>query len=173
MSQVRPRSRFIRSVLGCALLSVGLIAPVAARAPERPARAPSFVLPARAGSVSLDSLRGHVVYLDFWASWCGPCRASFPWMAGLVERYKGRGLRVVAVNLDKDRELADAFLADHPAAFTVAFDPKGRTAEAYKVAAMPTSFVIGKDGSLLLRHAGFDPRHTDEVEKRIQEALAP
>jgi thiol-disulfide isomerase/thioredoxin len=146
--------------------------PVSARAPARAAAAPSFTLPARSGSLSLDSLRGHVVYLDFWASWCGPCRASFPWMAGLAQRYKAKGLRIVAVNLDKDRSLADDFLSRYPAAFDIAFDPSGRTAEAYKVAAMPTSFVIGKDGAVVLRHAGFEPRRTAEVEKSIQEALA-
>ena len=90
----------------------------------------------------------------------------------LAERNRARGLEIVAINLDKDRALADGFLAEHPAAFAVAFDPKGATAEAYRVTVMPSSFVIGRDGALLLRHTGFDPRRTREVEARIEEALA-
>lgn len=157
--------------LVCLTMASVAVAPAAPRGRARAEVAPAFNLPARSGSASLDSLRGHVVYLDFWASWCGPCRASFPWMAQLNEKYRARGLRIVAVNLDKDRTLADGFLAEHPAPFTVAFDPAGRTADTYKVKVMPSSFVIGKDGSLLLRHAGFDPRHAAEVEARIEEAL--
>ena len=141
-------------------------------------RPPLFELSDSSGSqVKLqDYLGKKVILIDFWASWCGPCRSSFPWMAQLAKRYHERGFEVVAVNLDKDRALADAFLAEHlaksPEGFTVAFDPAGRTAGSYQVAAMPTSFVIGRDGRVLLRHAGFDARRTDDVVKRIEEALA-
>ncbi len=94
-------------------------------------------------------------------------------MAGLNERYASRGLRIVAINLDKDREAADAFLEKYPAPFTVAFDPAGRTAEAFKVAAMPSSYLIGPAGTILYAHAGFDPRKTGPLEARIQEACTP
>lgn len=141
-----------------------------------PVAAPAFTLAGRSGEVRLAELRGKVVVVDFWASWCGPCRASFPWLAKLAERHRARGFEVVAVNLDKERALADAFLAEHlpkvPAGFTVAFDPKGGTAESFHVAAMPTSFVIGRDGSVVYRHAGFDARKTAELELHIEEALA-
>jgi thiol-disulfide isomerase/thioredoxin len=145
-----------------------------------PVAAPVFVLPGRSGEVSLAALRGRVVYVDFWASWCGPCRASFPWMSQFAERERAKGLAVVAINLDKDRTLADAFLSQYLApealgprdSFQVAFDPAGKTAEAYHVQAMPTSFLIGKDGTILLRHAGFDPRRTADLEQHIEEALA-
>jgi thiol-disulfide isomerase/thioredoxin len=166
-----PRPRTVRFALACLLMACAAFAP--AQAASRPSghAAPSFKLPTLTSTVSLDSLRGHVVYLDFWASWCGPCRASFPWMTGLDKKYRAQGLKIVAVNLDKDRALADEFLADYPAPFTVAFDPKGGAAEAYGVSVMPSSFVIGKDGSVLLRHAGFDPQHTGKVEMQIEEAL--
>ena len=132
--------------------------------------APTFSLPGRTGTVSLDSLRGRVVYVDFWASWCEPCRRSFPWLNTLRERYAGRGLTIVAINLDKDRRAADAFLERFPANFLVAYDPAAKTAEAYRVSAMPSSFLIGPTGALLLSHAGFDPRKTGTIEALIQEA---
>jgi thiol-disulfide isomerase/thioredoxin len=143
-------------------------------AASKPDPAPSFTLASRSGpAVALDSLRSQVVLVDFWASWCVPCRQSFPWMNALQERYGARGLRVVAINLDKERALADKFLAAHPATFTVAFDPSGKTAEAYRVAAMPSSFLISRDGKILVRHAGFDPKKTSELENAIAKACAP
>jgi len=132
--------------------------------------APSFTLPSRHGTVCSDSLRGKVVYVDFWASWCGPCRGSFPWLKSLHERFADKGLVVVAINLDKSRDDADAFLAKYPAPFTVAFDPAGKTAEAFHVAAMPTSFIVGRDGTLLHTHAGFDRKKVAAIETLIQEA---
>src|SRR4249919_1638262 len=94
-------------------------APAPARAPKPQPTAPTFTLPASHGEVTLASLRGKAVLVDFWASWCGPCRQSFPWMNDLQRRYGARGLAIVAVNLDKDHELANAFLHEVPAMFTV------------------------------------------------------
>lgn len=152
-----------------AAICLALAGPAAAK---RPIAAPSFRLSTPNGTVALDSLRGKVVYLDFWASWCQPCQRSFPWMSELQQRHASDGLTVVAINLDKSREAADAFLEKHPPEFVVAFDSTGKTAEAYHVPAMPTSFLIGRDGTLLDSHAGFDPRRTAEIEKRIEQALA-
>jgi cytochrome c biogenesis protein CcmG/thiol:disulfide interchange protein DsbE len=135
--------------------------------------APVFSLPGGSGTVSLDSLRGRVVYVDFWASWCDPCRRSFPWLNTLHERYSARGLTIVAINLDKDRRAADAFLEKFPARFLVAFDASGKTAEAYGVSAMPSSFLIGPSGTLLSSHAGFDPRKTGTIEALIKENCRP
>jgi cytochrome c biogenesis protein CcmG/thiol:disulfide interchange protein DsbE len=140
------------------------------RADQR-AKAPAFELPTRDGTVSLASLSGRVVIVDFWASWCGPCRQSFPWMAAMHERLASKGLSIVAVNLDKERSAANGFLADYRAPFTVAFDPEGKTAGAYKVKGMPTTFVISTDGRVLYSHIGFDPKRTGEIEAIIQEAL--
>lgn len=165
----------VTSVFAFALVVGALVGPATRvhAAPAPPMTAAGFKLPGREGVVDLAAFRGKVVYLDFWASWCGPCRASFPWMTNLARTHAADSLVVIAVNLDKDRALADAFLVEHPAGFRVAFDPSGRTAEAYKVSAMPTSFLIGRDGTVLLRHAGFDARRTADVERRIVEALRP
>jgi cytochrome c biogenesis protein CcmG/thiol:disulfide interchange protein DsbE len=154
------------------ILAMSVTPPARAKS-HAPAQAPTFNLPAREGSVALDSLRGRVVLVDFWASWCEPCKRSFPWMNTLVERYGERGLSVVAINLDKDRDLADHFIAEREPKFTIAFDPKGGTAEAYHVAAMPSSFLVGPDGAILASHLGFDPRKAADFEKRIAAHLAP
>ncbi len=138
---------------------------------ERPA--PSFTLPIHAGgTVSLDSLRGKVVLVDFWASWCGPCKMSFPWLRTMHERYSSKGLEIVAIDLDKSRDAADAFLEEIPAPFVVADDPSGKTAEAFKVKAMPSSFLISPRGEIIYSHAGFDPKKTGVLEALIREAVA-
>src|SRR5436190_21459373 len=98
-----------------------IAAPVLAKAPKPAPVAPAFTLPGLKGDVTLESLRGKAVLVDFWASWCGPCRQSFPWMNDLQRKYGDKGLAIVAVNLDKDREFASSFLAEVPASFTVAF----------------------------------------------------
>jgi thiol-disulfide isomerase/thioredoxin len=139
--------------------------------PATPANAPPFSLPGRSGTVSLAGLAGRLVYVDFWASWCGPCRQSFPWMAMLHARYGAKGLTVIAINLDKDRDAADAFLLDHPAPFLVAFDPAGTTAEAFHVRTMPSSYLIGPAGAILRTMAGFDTAEAPAVEQAIREAL--
>lgn len=133
--------------------------------------APSFTLPTRGGTVAMDSLRGNVVYVDFWASWCGPCQKSFPWMKSLHERFGSKGLVIVAINLDKDRSAADDFLAKYAAPFQVAFDPSGKTAKAYKVWGMPTSYVVSPTGAILSTHPGFDPKRTAAIEAEIEGAL--
>jgi thiol-disulfide isomerase/thioredoxin len=135
--------------------------------------APRFTLPTRNASVSLDSLQGKVVYVDFWASWCGPCKQSFPWMKTLHDRYAPKGLVIVAINLDKDRGAAESFLEKYPAPFTVAFDPSGKTAKAYKVWGMPTSYVVSKTGTILATHAGFDPKRSGAIETEIASLLTP
>jgi len=154
-------------------LAIALIAtPVVAKAPKSSSHpAPAFTLPGLKGDVSLESLRGKTVLVDFWASWCGPCRQSFPWMNDLQKRYGDKGLTIVAVNLDKDREFANAFLAEVPASFTVVFDPAGTTAERYKVKAMPTTVLVSADGHVLVTHTGFDARKAPEFEAQIAEAL--
>ena len=127
---------------------------------------------ASASDESLISGReGKVVIVDFWASWCVPCRRSFPWMNEMLERYGDKGLVIIAVNLDKDRPAADAFLAETPANFEIEFDPKAAIAREYGVEAMPSSFVFGRDGELVARHLGFKVKKQDEYEAVLVNAL--
>jgi peroxiredoxin len=168
----------VASVPLCALACAALLwtTPLVAKSPDAPVTAhrpaPEFSLPGReGGTVSLEALRGKLVYIDFWASWCGPCRMSFPWMRTLHERFAARGLAVVAINLDKSRADAIDFLHEYPVPFLVAFDPLGKSAKAFEVPSMPTSFLISPNGEILHVEAGFDPTKTDALEALIQEAL--
>ena len=136
--------------------------------------APAFALDGPDGTtVRLEDLRGDVVYVDFWASWCPPCLQSFPWMNAVAERFRAEGLRVVAINLDGDREAAERFLADVRADFDVAFDPDGTSAEAYGLLGMPSSYVVGRDGRVTFAHVGFRRKDAPELEAAIERALAP
>jgi thiol-disulfide isomerase/thioredoxin len=135
---------------------------------------PNFKIPTNSGSASLRDLRGRVVYLDFWASWCTPCRRSFPWMNEMKAKYGNRGLEIVSVNLDKERKLAEMFLREVPAHFTVIYDPAGDLATRYELVGMPTSFLIDRQGRMRHRHIGFVIKkqnvYEDEIERLLQEA---
>jgi thiol-disulfide isomerase/thioredoxin len=129
--------------------------------------------PARAEMpVELAPVHGKVLWVDFWASWCAPCRRSFPWLNKMQRKYSGQGLAIIAVNLDKDRKLADAFLAETPAHFDVRYDPSGRLAEQFDVQAMPSSYLLDASGKVIGRHLGFKLAETDRYEQLIEHALA-
>lgn len=133
--------------------------------------APAIILPERNGEFNLYSLKGKVVYLDFWASWCEPCKKSFPWMNEMKAMYKKQGLEIVAVNLDTDRKLADAFLKAMDVNFIIAFDQSGDVASKYKVQGMPSSYLIGRDGKLYTSHIGFRDKDKIKMEAAIQRLL--
>ena len=119
----------------------------------------------------LEKHKGDVIYLDFWASWCGPCRKSFPWMNDMQNKYQQQGFTVISVNLDADYELAQNFLKEHPALFSVIYDPKGLTAKKYKVKGMPTSYLIGRDGQIKKAHTGFFAKKITLYENEIKQFL--
>ena len=120
----------------------------------------------------LAPVEGRVVWVDFWASWCVPCRRSFPWLNSMHRKYGPNGLQIIAVNLDKDRALADKFLAEVPAEFALRFDPAGELAKHYGVQAMPSSYLIDTEGNVLATHAGFRTGDTAEYEHAIEQALS-
>jgi thiol-disulfide isomerase/thioredoxin len=120
----------------------------------------------------LDGLRGRVVYLDFWASWCEPCRRSFPWMEQLKQSYEAQGLTIIAVNLDHDRADADSFLGRFKPDFQIRFDPSGEWAERFKLRGMPTSIVIDRHGAVRFTHVGFRPDDGPTYTRQIEELLA-
>jgi thiol-disulfide isomerase/thioredoxin len=117
-------------------------------------------------------VEGRVIWVDFWASWCVPCRRSFPWLNAMQRKHGPAGLQIIAVNLDKERALADGFLAEVPADFAVRFDPSAALAKEFGVQTMPSSFLIDADGNVLARHSGFKTSDTAAYERAIEAALA-
>lgn len=164
----RPSRRRALQQLAAACATLAL---PSARATDAGERAPAFSLPSTAGEVSLRQWQGQVVLLDFWASWCTPCRLSFPWLGQMQARHGARGLQVLGVNLDRRREDADRFLARTPAGFTLAFDPAGELPRRYAVKAMPSSLIIGRDGIVRLHHAGFRDDDRAALEAALDAAL--
>ena len=155
------------------LLLAGLACATTTRAATPGTAAPAFALPTASGeTVSLATLRGRVVYVDFWASWCAPCRRSFPWMNALQARYGKDGLAIVGINVDKRRDDAERFLRDTPASFTIAYDAKGAIPAAYDVKGMPSSYLIDRKGNVVAVEEGFHDERRDDVEAQIRALLA-
>jgi cytochrome c biogenesis protein CcmG, thiol:disulfide interchange protein DsbE len=122
-------------------------------------------------SLDLTPYRGKVVYLDFWASWCGPCKLSFPFMNRLAAYDSGRDFVLLAVNVDHDRAKADAFLAQVGGHVPVVYDSGGALARRFGVKAMPTSILIGRDGRIRYVHTGFYPEKMTLYQAHITELL--
>ena len=134
-----------------------------------------FALTAAAGEagdpLDLAQLRGKVVLVDFWASWCEPCRHSFPWLNAMQAKYADRGLVVIGVNVDRERGDADRFLQAVPAQFRIVYDPAGTLASRYDLPGMPVSYVIGPNGDVVGRHIGFRNAVRAEREAELQKLL--
>ena len=126
----------------------------------------------QAADLDLSAYRGKVLYVDFWASWCGPCKQSFPWMQTMKDTYDRQGLTVIAIDLDMDRADADKFLDRFRPTFEVRFDPKGKLAAFYKVHAMPSSVLIDRHGVTRFTHEGFRPVDGAAYEAQARELLA-
>jgi len=121
--------------------------------------------------IKLSDLKGKVVYLDFWATWCAPCRKSFPWMEEIHKRYQNDGLVIVAVSVDGKQDVAEKFVKDTGVTFITAIDDSKKTAKTYNLRAMPSSYLIGRDGSIISSHLGFRTSKTAAVEAEIKKAL--
>lgn len=158
------------------LLALAMLATTtfAADATEVGQPAPQFTLPTlqQGQPTALKEKLGKVIYLDFWASWCAPCRTSFPLLNKLHEKLKAQGFEVVAVNLDDDKAKAEKFIQEIPVGFTVLHDSKGEWADKYVVESMPTSFIIDKKGVVQHIHHGFTAADIGELEKKVSELLA-
>lgn len=123
--------------------------------------APAVSLPklSGAGEISLESLRGKVVYVDFWASWCGPCRVSFPQLEQLRNELGPKGFEVLAINVDEVESDAIQFLTEMPVSYPVARDAEGITPQTFGILGMPTGYLIDRQGMVREIHQGF--RKTD------------
>lgn len=124
------------------------------------------------GLAEVQKTKGQYIYIDYWASWCGPCRQSFPWMNALQAKLGPKGLKVVAVNVDAKRADADKFLTHTPAQFTIAYDPLGESAKKLAIKTMPTSMLVNPEGKVLFVHSGFRTEETGQLEAKIAAAMA-
>ena len=115
--------------------------------------------------------KGDVIYLDFWASWCGPCRESFPWMNEMLAKYDDKGLQIIGVSLDHDKNLARRFAEEFKAEFTIGFDVDGSIADQFQVKGLPSSVIIDREGRLFESHTGFNEVQAKEFEAALVKAL--
>ena len=121
--------------------------------------------------LDLGRFEGKVVVIDFWASWCVPCRRSFPWLNAMQSKYADDGLVIIGVNVDRESANADKFLEKFPAGFDIIYDSEANLAKRFGVQAMPSSFVIGRDGTIRNSHLGFKTRKQEEYEAALVAAL--
>jgi len=125
--------------------------------------------------ITLKELRGQVVLLDFWASWCKPCQEEFPFLIDLYRQNKGKNFVVLAINLDEDTAKMYAFLEQkiHSAVpFTIITDPEGKIPNLYKLSHLPTTILIGPDGEIRYRQEGYKSATEDKLTQAVKEALA-
>ncbi len=156
------------------ILFLGLLALNAVQSAEIGNRPASCTLKSMDGADSYDfqQFQGKVVYVDFWASWCPSCAKSFPFLNELQHDLKGRGLQILGVNLDEVRDDAVNFLNKFPAHFTVVVDSDQRCAEDFDVQAMPSSYLIDRNGIIRHVHLGFRGGETKELRELIEQLLA-
>lgn len=134
----------------------------------------SFTAHADAAAPPLDLARYHgkVVVLDFWASWCKPCRQSIPWLNEMKSRYANDGLVVIGVNVDAERADAERFMRAVPIDFDVVFDPEGELAKRFKLQGMPSSFVFDREGKMVESRIGFRDAQKSDHETDLKRLLS-
>ena len=165
--------RCLRAVFVLALAVVSFGATPSAAALDLGTEPPPIDLPDLKGvKVDLAALKGKVVLVDFWASWCGPCREEMPVLEALFEKYAADGLVIVGINIDRSAKKMNKFLESSPVSFRIVHDPKVKVASKYEPAAMPSSYFIGRDGKLRHVHEGFRKKDAPDLEARLKTLLA-
>ena len=135
-------------------------------------KAPNFTLKSNTGkNIKLSELRGQVVLLNFWASWCGPCRQEMPLLEKLQQRYSALGFTVLGVNVEEDSSKAKSLLKDIPVSFPILFDTKNTVSEQYKVSAMPSTVMIDRNGNMRYLHKGYKPGDEAQYKKWVKQLI--
>lgn len=159
----------IVNLLCCAflLLLSGGVAAIPEKGP-----APDFTLKSRQGhNVKLSEHRGEVIMINFWASWCAPCRKEMPLLEELYQRYKDGGFTLLGVNVEEDSNSAKALLREVQVSFPILFDNSNKVSEMYKVEAMPSTIILDRDGKVRFMHKGYQPGYEDEYQKQVRELI--
>jgi thiol-disulfide isomerase/thioredoxin len=158
--------RFVKACTCSGLLAIACLTPANATGSDSTA-APTFNLPDKNGEIiDLGKLKGQVVMLNFWASWCGPCRTEMPLMDQIYKKYHAAGFTLLGVNVDTDSTDAQKFLSQVPVSFPIAFDRDNKVSKLYAVSAMPSSVFIDRKGNVRALHRGYKPG--DEAEYLAQ-----
>ena len=136
--------------------------------------APNFTLKSNSGkNLKLSELRGQVVLLNFWASWCGPCRTEMPLLVKIHDKYKGMGFTVLGVNVEEDSTPAISIINKTKIGFPVLFDKENAVSKLYNVSAMPSTVIIDRDGNMRYLHEGYksgdEEKYKEIVKKLLQE----
>lgn len=135
-------------------------------------KAANFTLKSRSGkNIKLSELRGEVVMLNFWASWCGPCRKEMPLLEQIHKKYKKLGFTLLGVNVEQDTRAAKNYLKDVKVSFPILFDPANKTSKLYNVSAMPTTILIDRNGNKRFLHKGYKAGYENDYKKQIKELL--
>jgi thiol-disulfide isomerase/thioredoxin len=158
------------AIAGSLILALNTSSALAVSAGDK---APEFKIPRleSKGMISLKQFRGKVVYVDFWASWCGPCRQSLPALNDIRKEFRKKGFEVIAINLDEERDDAMEFLKEFPVAYPTARDTSGKVPEAYGLVGMPTAYLVDKKGNVQLVHEGFKESDIEELKQKITTLL--
>jgi thiol-disulfide isomerase/thioredoxin len=131
--------------------------------------APQFTLEARGGSkISLTQYKGQVVMLNFWASWCGPCRQEMPLLENIYKKYGKMGFTLIGVNVEPDSKAAEGFLKQTPVSFPVIYDKDSTVSKAYDVSGMPSTVIIDRKGNIRVLHRGYKPGDENEYQDSIR-----
>ena len=151
-----------------AALSVAL--PALAGTPTGPA--PAFTLGSRAGQeVSLAQYKGQVVMINFWASWCGPCRQEMPLLESIYKKYNKMGFTMLGVNVEPDSNAANEWLKATPVSFPILYDRDSKVSKLYDVAGMPSTVIIDRSGKLRVLHRGYKPGDENEYLDSIRSLI--
>jgi peroxiredoxin len=163
-------SRVLRAIAAAAVLAAATTATQAATTPS--SGAPDFTLPSLGGpNLRLQEQRGRVVMVNFWATWCGPCRVEMPHLARLYEKYRGSGFVVLAVNIDEDPRKAADLATKLGLRFPVLLDTEKKVSRMYDLSTMPSTVLIDRDGRVRHVHRGYRDGYEDTYEKQIRELL--
>jgi peroxiredoxin len=155
-----------------AALAAALAIAVPALADPAGAPAPQFTLAARGGhDVSLSQYHGQVVMINFWASWCGPCRQEMPLLENIYKRYNKLGFTLLGVNVEPDSKLAEEWLKATPVSFPILYDTQSKVSKLYDVAGMPSTVIIDRSGKLRTLHRGYKPGDENEYLDSIRSLI--
>jgi peroxiredoxin len=134
--------------------------------------APDFTLKSRDGdAVTLSKHKGDVVMINFWATWCVPCRQEMPHLEAIYERYHNLGFELLAVNVEDNPQGARKWLEETPVTFPVLFDPKNEVSKLFKVQTMPTTVLVGRDGTMRFIHHGYKPGYEGDYQTQVRALL--